>query len=457
MKSIFDSVSKETSKLVIKRYSTSFYFSSSLLSKKIRQDIFNIYGFVRLADEIVDTFHDYPKKQLLDDFESELWRSIDNKISLNPILNSFQFTVNKYSIPKNLIVSFLDSMKMDLDKKEYNSVEEYKKYIYGSADVVGLMCLKVFVNGSDELYRDLSEYAISLGSAFQKVNFLRDLKDDSNILKRVYFPNIDMDRFDENSKIFYLSEMLTYTSRNFHLASQVAYLEANDVINKVIKDNNVESEEVEPLLKLSLLNYYAAAFMMPYNDFLKSAKLHKYDVEILMHHYACSFEQVTHRLTNLQRPGNEGVPFHFLKTDIAGNVSKRFSLSGIHIPRHGGSCPRWNVYTAFLNPGKIHPQISKMPDGRVYFCIARAFEKGIEKHGMPKSFVSIGLGCDMKYAKDLIYSEGIDLNNKKLQMPIGVSCRICPRVECQQRAFPPIDKELKLDIKYRGTSPYVTI
>ena len=251
--------------------------------------------------------------------------------------------------------------------------------------------------------------------------------------------------------------MLTYTSRNFHLASQVAYLEANDVINKVIKDNNVESEEVEPLLKLSLLNYYAAAFMMPYNDFLKSAKLHKYDVEILMHHYACSFEQVTHRLTNLQRPGNEGVPFHFLKTDIAGNVSKRFSLSGIHIPRHGGSCPRWNVYTAFLNPGKIHPQISKMPDGQVYFCIARAFEKGIEKHGMPKSFVSIGLGCDMKYAKDLIYSEGIDLNNKKLQMPIGVSCRICPRVECQQRAFPPIDKELKLDIKYRGTSPYVTI
>ncbi len=264
-------------------------------------------------------------------------------------------------------------------------------------------------------------------------------------------------RYDEKSKTYYLSEMLTYTSRNFHLASQVAYLEASEIIDMVIKKNNVESEEVVPLLKLSLLNYYAAAFMMPYDDFLKSAKLHKYDVEILMHHYACSFEQVTHRLTNLQRPSNSGVPFHFLKTDIAGNVSKRFSLSGIHIPRHGGSCPRWNVYTAFLNPGKIHPQISKMPDGKVYFCIARAFEKGIEKHGMPKSFVSIGLGCDMKYAKDLVYSEGIVLTNKKLQMPIGVSCRICPRVECQQRAFPPIDKELKLDIKYRGTSPYVTI
>ena len=134
---------------------------------------------------------------------------------------------------------------------------------------------------------------------------------------------------------------------------------------------------------------------MPYDDFLANAKKNKYDIEILMHHYACSFEQVTHRLTNLQKPGNEGVPFHFLKTDIAGNVSKRFSLSGIHIPRHGGSCPRWNVYIAFLNPGKIHPQISRMPDGKVYFCIARAFEKGIEKHGMPKSFVSIGLGLSL--------------------------------------------------------------
>ena len=111
-----------------------------------------------------------------------------------------------------------------------------------------------------------------------------------------------------------------------------------------------------------------------------------------MHHFATSFEQVTHRLTNLQRPGKEGVPFHFLKTDIAGNVSKRFSLSGIHIPRHGGSCPRWNVYIAFLNPGRIHPQISKMPDGKTYFCIARAFEKGIEKHGMPRSFVSNRIG-----------------------------------------------------------------
>jgi len=200
MKSIFDEVSYDCSRLVIKRYSTSFYFSSSLLSKSVKQDIFNIYGFVRLADEIVDTFHEFPKKQLLDEFEKELWRGINNRISLNPILNSFQYTVNKYSIPVYLISSFLDSMKMDLDKKEYDSVEEYKKYIYGSADVVGLMCLRVFVDGSENLYNELSPYAISLGSAFQKVNFLRDIKDDSSFLNRVYFPNVDMDNFSDQSK-----------------------------------------------------------------------------------------------------------------------------------------------------------------------------------------------------------------------------------------------------------------
>jgi phytoene synthase len=243
MKSIFDKVSNDCSKLVIKRYSTSFYFSSSLLSKSIRQDIFNIYGFVRLADEIVDTFHEYPKKELLEDFESELWRSLDNKISLNPILNSFQHTVNKYSISKDLISSFLDSMKMDLEKKEYNSVEEYKKYIYGSADVVGLMCLKVFVRGSEDSYDDLSPFAISLGSAFQKVNFLRDLKDDSNVLSRVYFPNVDMDNFNEKTKQEIILEIdkdfanavkgIDKLPKNSKFAVYIAYRYYNKLLKKL--------------------------------------------------------------------------------------------------------------------------------------------------------------------------------------------------------------------------------
>ena len=243
MKSIFDEVSNDCSRLVIKRYSTSFYFSSNLLSKSIRQDIFNIYGFVRLADEIVDTFHEFPKKELLMEFENELWRSIDNKISLNPILNSFQNTVNKYSIPKDLINSFLDSMKMDLNKKQYNTIEEYKKYIYGSADVVGLMCLKVFVKGSEKLYTELSPFAISLGSAFQKVNFLRDIKDDSDILNRVYFPNVDMNDFNEKEKKEIILEIendfknavkgIVKLPKNSKFAVYIAYRYYNKLLKKL--------------------------------------------------------------------------------------------------------------------------------------------------------------------------------------------------------------------------------
>jgi len=264
-------------------------------------------------------------------------------------------------------------------------------------------------------------------------------------------------RYDQNKSTLFVSEMLNYSSRNFHLAYQIAFFEGEEDINKIINTNKISLQDVVNLLKISLLNYLASAILMPYDNFLITAKKFRYDIELLMHHFATSFEQVTHRLTNLQKPGNEGIPFHFLKTDNAGNVSKRFSLSGIHIPRHGRACPRWNVYSAFSSPGKINTQISRMPDGKVYFCIARAFEKGVEKYGAIKSFVSIGLGCDMLYANELTYSDGMDLQNRKLETPIGISCRICPRTDCEQRAFPPIDKDLKLDINYRGTSPYVTI
>jgi len=264
-------------------------------------------------------------------------------------------------------------------------------------------------------------------------------------------------RYDQNRNTLFISEMLNYSSRNFHLAYQIAFFEGEKSIDEIISKNKISSEDVVNLSKNSLLNYLSSAILMPYDDFLLTAKKFRYDIELLMHHYATSFEQVTHRLTNLQKPRNEGIPFHFVKTDNAGNVSKRFSLSGIHIPRHGGACPRWNVYSAFSSPRKINTQISRMPDGKVYFCIARAFEKGIEKYGAIKSFVSIGLGCDVRYAKDITYSDGIDIENKKLETPIGISCRICPRTDCEQRAFPPIDKELKLDITQKGASPYITV
>jgi len=207
MKSIFDDVSNDCSKIVTKTYSTSFSLATKMLSKKIRQHIYNIYGFVRFADEIVDSFHDYNKEILFNDFSSDLEKSLKNKIHLNPILNSFQATYHKFNIDKDLVDSFMSSMKKDLYKTKYMSNQEYEDYIYGSADVVGLMCLKVFVNGNAKKYEELKSFAMRLGSAFQKVNFLRDLKDDFEVLNRTYFPNTDLNQLDEESKIKIIDEI----------------------------------------------------------------------------------------------------------------------------------------------------------------------------------------------------------------------------------------------------------
>ena len=207
MKKLFDQVSESCSRIVTESYSTSFTLATKMLDSSIRQDIYNIYGFVRFADEIVDSFHNYDKKELLNLFEKDLKKSIEDKICLNPILNSFQKTIHNYQIDYELVNSFLNSMKLDLDKKKYLTKKEFNQYVYGSADVVGLMCLKVFVKGNKNQYDDLRPYAMSLGSAFQKVNFLRDLKADHDGLNRSYFPNLNIDKFDEPSKKIILDEI----------------------------------------------------------------------------------------------------------------------------------------------------------------------------------------------------------------------------------------------------------
>jgi len=200
MKSLFDQVSLECSRKVTSSYSTSFSSAVNMLSPSIRPAIHSIYGFVRFADEIVDTFLDYDGKYLLDKFEADLDEAIKMKISLNPILNSFQQTVRQFNIDMSLIDAFLKSMRMDLQKKAYDTRNEYEAYIYGSADVVGLMCLKVFVNGDQEKYDQLKDSAMRLGSAFQKVNFLRDLKNDTELLNRSYFPHLNIHNLNDQTK-----------------------------------------------------------------------------------------------------------------------------------------------------------------------------------------------------------------------------------------------------------------
>ena len=199
MKQLFDELSYSVSKITTQKYSTSFSLGILALKPSIRNAIYAIYGFVRLADEIVDSFHEYDKEKLLNRLKIETQHALEEKISLNPILQSFQETVHKYEIDTVLIEQFLNSMEMDLQKIDYNSAL-YDKYIFGSAEVVGLMCLQVFTEGNKEKFQELKPYAMKLGSAFQKINFLRDLKDDYQILGRTYFPNVDMAVFDNHIK-----------------------------------------------------------------------------------------------------------------------------------------------------------------------------------------------------------------------------------------------------------------
>lgn len=199
MKELFDEVSIRCSQLTTHAYSTSFSLGIRCLDKSIRKPICSIYGFVRFADEIVDTFHDYDKASLLQRFKEDTYKAIEEKISLNPILHSFQLAVNKYNIDLKLVDQFLYSMEMDLTERKYSN-EEFETYILGSAEVVGLMCLHVFCNGNKAQFEELKPYAMKLGSAFQKINFLRDLKDDYVEMGRTYFPGIELTEFDEKSK-----------------------------------------------------------------------------------------------------------------------------------------------------------------------------------------------------------------------------------------------------------------
>ncbi len=207
MKSLFDNISFKSSKMVTKAYSTSFSLATKMLGKSIQQDIYNIYGFVRFADEIVDSFQGYDQEKLFIDFEEQLYSALNDKISLNPILNAFQYTYHKYNLSIDHVRAFMKSMKADLQKKKYTTIKEYEEYIFGSADVVGLMCLQVFVKGDMDKYNSLKAPAMKLGSAFQKVNFLRDLKEDYDELGRTYFPDTNLEDLDENSKKALIKEI----------------------------------------------------------------------------------------------------------------------------------------------------------------------------------------------------------------------------------------------------------
>lgn len=233
------------------------------------------------------------------------------------------------------------------------------------------------------------------------------------------------------------SDGIPAESSAFAAAEQLGALGAAAEIEDIVERSALPEEAFE-LAREALMAYFAAALIMPYDEFFRACMDFRYDVERIARRFRASFEQVCHRMTSLQRPGSAGVPLHLVRTDIAGNISKRFSMSGIHIPRHSGACPRWNVYTSFLQPDQISVQVSETPEGRRFFCIAKALTKSNYKHNSPKRYHSIGLGCDISYASSLVYSDGIDLANPLRIVPIGFGCRICPRPSCDQRAHRPL-------------------
>lgn len=259
-------------------------------------------------------------------------------------------------------------------------------------------------------------------------------------------------RYDASARRLVVSEQLPRESQGFHLAFQLSLLEARDAIEQVIAAIAPSTTEAASLIRLGLLNYTAAAVLMPYSRFREAAGELRHDVQALESRFGVSYEQVCHRLSSLQRPGARGVPFFFLRVDPAGNVSKRFSAAGFPFARFGGSCPRWVVHGAFGHPGQIHVQAAQLPDGASFLCFARAVVGRAARWGDPPPTYVIAMGCDVSHAPDLVYADGLDL--ERATVGIGLNCRLCDREGCRSRAFPPLEHRLALDPALGSDSPY---
>ncbi|MEZ4391171.1 MAG: short-chain fatty acyl-CoA regulator family protein [Polyangiales bacterium] len=297
---------------------------------------------------------------------------------------------------------------------------------------------------TDDLYRGLAAHLERAHGVEVRVVRSVDEKGDGTLR-----------RLDPASRRLLLSELLPTRSRSFQLAHQLALLEAKALLDKLTDDPSLPTQEARTLARVALANYTAGAVMMPYESFLQACKDERYDVDLVGRRFRVGFEQVAHRLTTLQRPGREGVPFHMLRIDMAGNISKRFSGSGIRFARFSGACPKWNVFAAFLTPGMIRVQISRMPDNGEFFCIARTIQKDSGGYHHQPPIQAIGLGCRLEHARELTYAAGMNLDDPAIVVPVGVTCRTCERSDCAQRALPSVRHPLHIDDNVRRLSLYM--
>ncbi len=262
-------------------------------------------------------------------------------------------------------------------------------------------------------------------------------------------------RYDPQTRTLAMGSQLVGGQQVFRLAAELAYLEVGDLIATMVDDGKFTSPESRTLARRGLANYFAAATVLPYGQFHSVAENFRYDIERLSAFHSVSYETICHRLSTLQRPSMRGVPFSFVRVDRAGNMSKRQSATGFHFSSAGGTCPLWNVYETFANPGKIGVQIAQMPDGRNYMWVARTVERRAYRYGQPGKTFAIGLGCELRHAHRLVYSEGLDLTGDVVATPIGAGCRVCERDNCPQRAFPALGRALDIDEHRSTVSPYL--
>ncbi|MBW1878128.1 MAG: DUF2083 domain-containing protein [Deltaproteobacteria bacterium] len=264
-------------------------------------------------------------------------------------------------------------------------------------------------------------------------------------------------RYDPEAKLLRISVVLPPRSRHFQLAHIVAILSQADLLEKMSDDARLTTPESRALAKVALANYYAGAVLMPYEPFLEAAREERYDIELLGHRFRVSYEQVCHRLTCLQRPGNSGVPLYLIRIDVAGNISKKFSANSMRFPRFAGLCPKWNVFQALLRQGTIRVQLSRMSETRVFFSVARTVIRGQRGYHATHTVHAIELGCELEHAKELVYSDGIDLEHLDAVVPAGVTCRLCRLSTCEQRALPSIYAPLKVDPNVRAEAFYTRV
>jgi XRE family transcriptional regulator, fatty acid utilization regulator len=274
------------------------------------------------------------------------------------------------------------------------------------------------------------------------------------INRRIDLGDTVLHRYDPKTNTLEISNHLSLGQQVFKMAAELAYLEFGELIDGMVEEGKFTSDESRTLARLGLANYFAAAAVLPYRQFHDVAENFRYDVERLSAFYSVSYETIAHRLSTMQRPSMRGVPFSFIRVDRAGNMSKRQSATGFHFSSSGGTCPLWNVYETFANPAKILVQIAQMPDGRNYMWVARTVERRAARYGQPGKTFAIGLGCELRHAHRLVYSEGLDLSGD-IATPIGAGCRVCERDNCPQRAFPALGRALDLDEHRSTVSPYL--